>query len=120
VFSHPCSDTVLTSTFNLAPRLAVELGRFVLLDSVPGNGESWFLVRALTLIHARGIHGVVSFSDPQPRRTSTGALILAGHVGTCYQASNAIYMGRATPRTAPLTARRPRPQRRRHPKDSLR
>lgn len=43
VFSHPCSDRVLSNVFLLPTPSAVELGRFVLLDSVPGNGESWFL-----------------------------------------------------------------------------
>jgi hypothetical protein len=41
VFSHPCNDRVLTSVFPLDPLESVELGRFVLLDSVPANGESW-------------------------------------------------------------------------------
>ena len=45
VFSHPCNDRVLTSVFPLSPLESVELGRFVLLDSVPANGESWFLAR---------------------------------------------------------------------------
>ena len=41
VFSHPCSDRVLTSVFPGRATHSVELGRFVLLDEVPGNGETW-------------------------------------------------------------------------------
>ncbi|NUP35293.1 MAG: hypothetical protein HOU01_26845, partial [Streptomycetaceae bacterium] len=40
--------------------------------------------------------------DPVPRRDASGALIAAGHIGTIYQASNAVYLGRATPRTVKL------------------
>jgi hypothetical protein len=36
---------------------AVELGRLVLLDDVPANGESWFIARAFELLRARGYTG---------------------------------------------------------------
>ncbi|MFG2731601.1 hypothetical protein [Streptomyces canus] len=48
------------------------------------------------------MRGVVSFADPAPRRNNAGFLIAVGHVGTIYQASNAAYCGRATPRTVKL------------------
>lgn len=102
VFSHPCSDAVLTNVFDLPARSAVELGRFVLLDSVPGNGETWFLARAFARLRERGIQGVVSFSDPLPRRTRDGAIVHIGHVGTIYQAFSGVYMGRGTARTLRL------------------
>jgi len=38
-------------------------------------------------------------SDPVARTTSTGENVFGGHIGTIYQASNALYLGRATPRT---------------------
>lgn len=41
LLSHPCNDRVLTSVFPLNASDSVELGRFVLLDTVPANGESW-------------------------------------------------------------------------------
>ena len=46
VFSHPCNDRVLTSVFPGRATDSVELGRFVLLDEVPGNGETWMLFHA--------------------------------------------------------------------------
>jgi hypothetical protein len=46
----------------------------------------------------QGVRGVVSFSDPVPRRTAAGDLVFPGHIGTIYQASNAGYLGRTTPR----------------------
>src|SRR4051812_20955318 len=50
VLSHPMHDAVTASVFPGVPRLdAAELGRFVLLDRVPGNGESWFLARVWEL-----------------------------------------------------------------------
>jgi hypothetical protein len=100
VFSHPCSDRVLTNVFAGVPAPAcVELGRFVLLDAVPANGETWFLGRCFELLRrSTAIVGVVSFADPQPRSTSAGDVVFPGHVGTIYQAHNARYLGRGTPR----------------------
>ena len=99
VLSNPVQAAVLTNVFpELRPYAeALELGRFVLLDPEPGNTESWFLARVFEQAQAAGVAGVVSFSDPQPRQTSSGVLV-AGHVGTIYQATNALYLGRATPR----------------------
>ncbi len=102
VFSHPCNDAVLTSVFPGPAADSVELGRFVLLDSVPSNGESWFLGRAFSLLRREGLRGVVSFSDPLPRRDATGHLLSPGHHGCVYQAHNGVYLGRATPRTLHL------------------
>lgn len=101
VFSHPCSDRVLTRFFRDA-RHSLELGRFVLLDDVPNNGESWFLARCFDRLRAEGLTGVVSFSDPVPRDTITGERVFNGHIGCIYQACNAIYTGRTQRRTLSL------------------
>ncbi len=102
VFSHPCNDRVLTSVFPLSPLESVELGRFVLLDSVPANGESWFLARTFECLRRRGLAGVVSFSDPMPRTTSDGTIVHRGHAGICYQATASTYLGRTDARTIRL------------------
>ncbi len=93
VFSHPCHDRVLTNVFPVAARDAVELGRFVLLDSVAGNGETWFLARCFEQLR-HDVAGVVSFSDPVARATADGRTVHPGHVGTIYQAYNGVYLGR--------------------------
>lgn len=96
VFSVPMQGRVLDVL--PCPRAeAVELGRLVLLDNVPANGESWFIARAFEHLRRRGYAGVVSFADPVPRRTLAGAVVFPGHLGTIYQASNAVYAGRASP-----------------------
>lgn len=104
VFSHPCSEKVLTSVFPGEAVSSVELGRFVLLDEVPGNGKTWFLARCFEALKREGLRGVVSFSDPEPRKSAAGLTVFPGHVGTIYQAHNAVYLGRATPRTLRLLA----------------
>jgi hypothetical protein len=76
--------------------------RFVLLDECPGNSESWFLARCFDALLAAGVRGVVSFADPVPRRTASGALVMPGHVGTIYAATNAVYAGRASASTVKL------------------
>lgn len=76
-----------------------ELGRFVLLDDVPTNGESWFFARCLDVLRRDGWAGVVTFADPEARATAAGETVFGGHLGRIYQASNAVYLGRATPRT---------------------
>lgn len=98
VFSVPCRMSVLDRL--PCPRdEAVELGRFVLLDDVPSNGETWFLARCFEYLRREGYSGVLSFSDPVPRTDSNGRVVFKGHVGTIYCASNAVYAGRATKRT---------------------
>jgi hypothetical protein len=74
---------------------SVELGRLVLLDDVPANGESWFIARCFELLRDDGYTGVVSFSDPVPRLSSEGEVVFAGHLGTIYQATNGVYLGRS-------------------------
>lgn len=102
VFSHPCNDAVLTSVFPVPAPACVELGRFVLLDAVPANGETWFLGRCFDLLRREEIVGVLSFADPHPRTSSEGLVVFGGHVGTIYQAHNAAYLGRSRPRTLRL------------------
>lgn len=80
------------------------LGRLVLLDYVKKDGESWFVTECQRrLYHDHGIKGVVSFSDPVPRRSeTTNELVMPGHVGVVYQACNALYTGRSKPETVRL------------------
>jgi len=102
VFSVPCNARVIPSYFpGLEPLNGVELGRFVLLDDVPGNGETWFLARAFKLLKTAKpeLRAVLSYSDPVPRRTDDGAVVMPGHVGTIYQAHNGVYAGRSSART---------------------
>ena len=102
VFSHPCNDAVLTNVFRCRAVDAVELGRFVLLDEVPANGETWFLGRCFELLRRESLAGVVSFSDPVPRTSLTGEIVHPGHIGTIYQAFNGCYLGRGSRRTLML------------------
>ncbi|GAA4028315.1 hypothetical protein [Streptomyces plumbiresistens] len=103
-FGVPVSTAVLTKPLpELRPYTeALVCSRFVLLDECPANSESWFLANCLKRLLARGVHGVVSFADPVPRRTASGVLVMPGHVGTIYAATNAVYAGRATARTVKL------------------
>jgi hypothetical protein len=101
VFSVPCRSDIL-SIFPGRPLDSVELGRFVLLDEVPGNGETFFLGRCFSELRARGLTGVLAFSDPHPRETDAGRTIFAGHLGVIYQAHNARYLGRGSRRTLRL------------------
>lgn len=93
VFSQPASERVLARL--PCERLAgVELGRLVLLDRVAGNGESWFLGQCFRHLRRAGIEALVSHSDPVPRQAADGRIIMPGHVGVVYQATNALYAGR--------------------------
>jgi hypothetical protein len=98
VFSVPMSQAIVPKSCGVEPNAGCELGRFVLLDSVPANGETWFLSRAFRLL-PKAILAVVSYSDPLPRTSITGQLVKPGHVGTIYQAANAAYFGRNRPNT---------------------
>ncbi len=102
VFSHPCSDRVLTRVFPGLATDSTELGRFVLLDRVPGNGETWMLGRCFARLRKQGVAGVLAFADPCRRVNRDGAQVFGGHIGGIYQAHNAVYLGRSTPRTLTL------------------
>jgi hypothetical protein len=45
VFAHPTNDRSITGTLGCAAVEGVELSRLVLLDEVPGNGESRLMHR---------------------------------------------------------------------------
>jgi len=98
VFSVPVNPRALNPAPGDASSRA-ELGRLVLLDEVAANGESWFVARCFELLAREGFTGVVSFADPVPRSTATGELVMPGHLGTVYQALNAVYVGRSKPET---------------------
>lgn len=78
----------------------IELGRFVLLDDVEANGETWFLRRAFDalVLELQDVRAVLAYSDPVPRVSLDGTCTLPGHVGTIYQAHNGRYVGRSSRR----------------------
>jgi len=102
VLSVPVRESVLTGVLpGLEPyRESAEIGRLVLLDECAANSESFFIARALRIAAEFDVVACVAFSDPVPRRNLlTGDIVLPGHVGTVYQASNATYLGRTSPTT---------------------
>jgi hypothetical protein len=60
------------------------------------------LGRCFALLRRLGLAGVVAFSDPCRRLNRAGVPVFGGHVGVVYQAHNAAYLGRGTPRTLTL------------------
>lgn len=101
-FSQPMNQATVPSYIEgLDPQKGIELGRFVLLDRVPANGESFAIARALRLLReARPeVVACLSFSDPLPRFTAEKRLVKYGHQGTAYRASAASYLGRSKPKT---------------------
>lgn len=101
VFAEPAQVATVPCWAGVPPAEGVVLGRFVLLDEVAGNGETWFLRRAFAALREikPEVRAVVSYSDPLPRRTAGGAEIMPGHVGTIYQAHNGVYRGRSSRET---------------------
>lgn len=101
ILSAPVRDEVLTNPFpTLKPYIeSLELGRFILLDKVPANGETWFLNQIWEMASRAGIRGVVSFADPVARADMHNNIIFPGHIGHIYQVAGAEYAGRSQPRT---------------------
>lgn len=84
-FATPNSENVRRSVFGAGHENEVtELHRLVLLDGTPTNTESWFIARAMQGLreYRPQIRAVLSFADSTE-----------GHVGTIYQATNAVYTG---------------------------
>ena len=99
VFSVPSSNAALAKWTGMGHEAACELGRFVCLPSVAYNGETWFLARAMRLLaEAKGMRAFVSFADPLEWRADAD-VVKPEHWGTIYQASNALFAGRAGART---------------------
>lgn len=98
VLSQPASQAALDAALPLPGVLRAELGRFVLVDDVPANGESWFLGRVFELARRRGFEALVAHSDPQ-QRFAYGRTVFGGHIGTIYQGTNARYRGLTPART---------------------
>lgn len=106
VLSTPPSTAALDAALPLPCErdAKAELGRLVLLDDVPANGESWFLARVFELAARDGFEAIVAHSDPVQRRSLDGAVVFPGHIGTIYQATNARYVGKSNPSTLRLFA----------------
>lgn len=84
-FATPNSENVRRSVFGPGRESEVtELHRLVVLDGTPTNTESWFIARAIEglRVYRPQYRAVLSFADGTE-----------GHVGTIYQASNALYLG---------------------------
>lgn len=99
IYSQPGGAAVLPAWFPGHEKTSLELSRLVLLDEVPFNAETWMLARTRETLWREGYTGVVSFSDPMPRELRAGGFILAGHVGTAYAASSALYTGQTSRET---------------------
>jgi len=101
VFSVPMNARTVPRYLGVEPSEGVELGRLVLLDDVEANGESWAVACAFKLLREAKpeIRAVVSYSDPFPRRTDEGVIVMPGHQGLVYQASNARHLGRSKSET---------------------
>jgi hypothetical protein len=105
VFSVPVQEAAIPAWLEGLPaRQGVEIGRLVLADAVPANGETFMLGRAFRLLrdHLPEIAGVLSYCDPVERRDESGAVVKRGHVGTVYKAHNGRFVGRSSPRTLVL------------------
>lgn len=105
VFSVPMQQNVVPAWYSdLRPDQGVELGRFVLLDHLAANAETWFQARALRALRRAfpALRAVVSFCDPLERTDTAGQVIKRGHVGTVYLSGNAQRLGRSSPRTLRL------------------
>lgn len=99
-FSVPMSNAVLQRHLGVGLDHGVELGRFVLLNEVEGNGESWTAARAMRLARQTlGISRFLAFCDPLPRTDEAGVIVKRGHGGTVYRATNAQPAGRSSART---------------------
>ena len=87
VFGVPAQPKVLTVL--CAGHEGVELSRLVLLDSVPGDGESWFTARAMRIARDElEVNAFISYSDPLPRPTLHGAPAMRLHAGMGHHARN--------------------------------
>lgn len=100
-FSVPVNNASIPLRSGVDAANGADLGRFVLLDDVAGNGESYFLARALRQLRQAkpDIISVVAYSDPVRRIDEHGRIVMPGHIGSIYQVCAARHVGRSAPRT---------------------
>jgi len=67
VLGVPTSARTLTNVLPTCEpyRQSAVLSRFVLDETVPANGESWFLARVFAQAADTGMRGIVSFAHPR-------------------------------------------------------
>lgn len=102
VFSVPVQEAAIPAWLDGLPaRAGVEIGRLVLKDSVPGNGETYMLGRAFRSLRTDlpAVDGVLSYCDPVERTDADGNVVKRGHLGTIYKAHNGRFVGTSSPRT---------------------
>lgn len=99
VYSQPWAHVVSAAGLPFSAGDVLELSRFVLLDEVPANGETWFLARTTAELRRESFAAVLSFADDAARTAADGRQTFAGHIGTIYQALSATYRGRGSART---------------------
>lgn len=104
VFGVPIQPAAAQRWCGLPAPAVVDLNRLALLDEVEFNGESWFVARALALLHKilPEVRGLICYSDPVPRRRADGSTLMPGHRGQCYQSVNMRFVGRSSARTLTL------------------
>lgn len=100
VFGVPVQPKALQVHAGVDLTQGIELCRFVLLDRVPANGESWFGAAAMRLLvqEKPNVSKVLAYCDPVPRETAEGLIVKPGHQGTIYKALNARLAGRSSRR----------------------
>jgi hypothetical protein len=105
VFSLSINGKTIPRYSDFPEQQGLELGRFVCTPEVAFNGESWFLRRAFAALRTEKpqVRAVVSYADPMERTTDEGRLTKPAHAGQIYQASNAVFAGRSSPRWIWLT-----------------
>lgn len=101
VFGVPMQPASIRTHAGVDPAEGLELSRFVLLDDVEANGETWFLRRAFRLLRQERpkVRAVIAYSDPVERTSADGRVIKPGHQGGIYKAFNGRLAGRSSPRT---------------------
>lgn len=101
VFGVPMNNHAIPKYCGLEPNQGVELSRFALRNSEPGNCETYLLGRAMRLLKQAKpeVKSVLSYSDPLPRYAADGTLTKRGHIGIIYRAFGGRYLGRSKKRT---------------------
>ena len=101
IFGPSANQHVIPHWTGQAASDGTTLSRFCLLDSVPANGETFFLGKCFRFLRELkpGLRTVIAYADPIARRNRSGQLVKPGHVGIIYQAFNGRFLGQSRART---------------------
>lgn len=100
MYASPAQAATIPCYLGIEQKYGVELSRLILKEGLGRNSASWFISQANKFLKLEMpfIKGIVTYADPFTLTDCIGNVTKTGHLGHVYQATNATYLGKTTPK----------------------